>query len=1127
MSPIPLCALARAVSLCGRFLSRYGLVLLLLAAAVPAAVAQTTYYIASNGSDAADGRSAQAPWQSLSKINTQSLRAGDVLLFRRGDTFRGTLTIRQSGTAGNPIRVDAYGTGASPIITGSVPLTNWTRTGNNIWQADCSACGSRVTGVYRNNAALPFGRYPNGSEANKGYLTVQAHNGKTQLTSQQPLTTNWTGAEAVVRPVQWILDRATITAQNGNTLTLNNPSGYELTDGWGYFIQNHPATLDQPGEWYYNPATKTIQLYADTIDPNQQVLTATVSERGIDLTGVSNIIIRSVQVTQTLAESIRLTDVYSLTLTDSYVTNAGEDGVVVAGSGSDVVLANNRITDINNNGVLVGWYGGVVFRNNQVRRIGLVPGRSKSGDGHAIGFMASGDGNVLVEGNRLDSIGYNGIVFSNNAIIQRNVISNFCLAKSDGGAIYTWNGNKRAMTASQITANIVYNGIGASEGAPNDAYSGANGIYMDDCAQNISLSQNSVFDCRGLGIYLHATNNITVTANTSFNNRERQFKISHNNNVCPARNNVVQRNVFVSKMPAQLIADYETTVNDLGSYGQFDDNRYARPFDDLFKIRAVYHDGKNLVGNDLSLSQWQTKFQKDPNSRNSILTYKGYAVDNLSTTFRLNNTFGGGTEGWSTWGPYGNGQVTWNNAARLDGGSLQVDFPAPSGHSDSFVIVTNGIGAITKGKTYLLRFDAVASSPDKKLQVYLRQQNNPWSDMSSRTTLLTGTTRSSYEMVFTAQADEAGAILLFQVDEDGKTLWLDNIRLQDAAVTPLNPNDYVKLAWNATARDSTVRLDGSYRDLDNQLYAGRIQLAPYSSVALMKDLSAPALSPATADLTLRLVSDRRCLKVGDVASFSVCLRGTGTDTPDVTWSCRLPDNLQIVNSDVLNYANGVLTGTVRQVPMQTDVIIRFQARPLVAGLYKVAAQVTTSSVPDPDSTPDSGTDDGEDDTAQTDLRVGDAGTMVFASPNPIQRTLPIVVSAQPVPDPTRTDLSLRMEFSQCTAARNELVTCTLVIQNDGGVAATGVVLQNQLPTGLQFSSGAGWVANGSALTYMVGALPVGGSVRIAFQARISGAGLFVNKAQVWAATIPDADSIPANGFANGEDDQAQASIRSR
>lgn len=164
------------------------------------AAAQTTYYVASSGNDANSGQSPDAPFLTLTKVNTLTLRPGDAVLFRRGDTFRGTLTIRQAGSPTAPIRIDAYGSGERPILSGSLPLTNWTQAGSNKWQAACADCGSRVTGLFANNTALPLGRYPNLTDTNKGYLTVQSHSGKTQLTSQQALTTNWVGGEVVVRP---------------------------------------------------------------------------------------------------------------------------------------------------------------------------------------------------------------------------------------------------------------------------------------------------------------------------------------------------------------------------------------------------------------------------------------------------------------------------------------------------------------------------------------------------------------------------------------------------------------------------------------------------------------------------------------------------------------------------------------------------------------------------------------------------------------------------------------------------------------------------------------------------------------------------------------------------------------
>lgn len=298
--------------------------------------AQTTYYVASSGSDTNSGQSLDAPFQTLTKLNTLTLRPGDAVLFRRGDTFRGTLAIRQAGTPNAPIRIDAYGNGERPILSGSLPLTNWTQTATNKWQAPCPDCGSRVTGLFAANTPLPLGRFPNLTDPNKGYLTVQSHSGKTQLTSQQPLTTNWVGAEVVVRPVQWILDRAPIVSQNGNTLSLTNNTNYTLADGWGYFIQNHPATLDQNGEWYYDPNTKTVQLYS-TQNPASGSITATAYDEAL-LISNSYVTVQNLHVTQARKTNVRAVNATGLTLAELYVSNAGEDGILLEGNGSNSTL---------------------------------------------------------------------------------------------------------------------------------------------------------------------------------------------------------------------------------------------------------------------------------------------------------------------------------------------------------------------------------------------------------------------------------------------------------------------------------------------------------------------------------------------------------------------------------------------------------------------------------------------------------------------------------------------------------------------------------------------------------------------------------------------------------------------
>lgn len=451
--------------------------LLLCITVRPICRAQATYYVAINGSDVNSGRSAGAPFQTLAKINSLALQPGDSILFRRGDTFRGNLTIKRSGQAGKPIVIDAYGSGAKPVLAGSVPVTGWTAVGNNMWQANCPQCGPEVTGLYRNGTTLPLGRYPNPDAVSRGYLTVQAHVGNLQLTSQQPLSVNWTGGEVVVRPTYWIIDRARITRQSANVLTLANPSSYQFTDGWGFFIQNHPATLDQPGEWYYNPANKTIRLYDPAGNPGRYLITATTTSRGIDLVNASFITLRNLHVTETLNEALLATNASDLTVVSTDFTNAGEDGVIITGSGRNVLIENCRIHDVNNNGFVIGSHQSLTFRGNSLRRIGVLPGRGKSGDGeyNALQTLAN---QALIENNVIDSIGYNGISFWNNTIIRQNRISNFCMTKADGGGLYVWNGKHLPMSNIKIASNIIYRGIGIPGGVADTRLSGAHGVFF-------------------------------------------------------------------------------------------------------------------------------------------------------------------------------------------------------------------------------------------------------------------------------------------------------------------------------------------------------------------------------------------------------------------------------------------------------------------------------------------------------------------------------------------------------------------------------------------------------------------------------------------------------------------------
>ncbi|GAA3209428.1 family 16 glycoside hydrolase [Actinocorallia longicatena] len=84
----------------------------------PAHAAGTTYYVdAAAGSDGASGTSTGAPWQTLSKVSSQTFGPGDRVLLKSGGVWSGQyLDLHGSGSAGAPIVLGRYGTGAKPLI---------------------------------------------------------------------------------------------------------------------------------------------------------------------------------------------------------------------------------------------------------------------------------------------------------------------------------------------------------------------------------------------------------------------------------------------------------------------------------------------------------------------------------------------------------------------------------------------------------------------------------------------------------------------------------------------------------------------------------------------------------------------------------------------------------------------------------------------------------------------------------------------------------------------------------------------------------------------------------------------------------------------------------------------------
>ena len=110
-------------------------------------VTAATYYVsASSGSDSNGGTSSSTAWQTIAHVNGQTFQPGDSVLFKRGDVWNESLAPSSSGSSGNPITFDAYGSGGAPNLTGyyAVPSSAWVLVTGNAWKAAVPATFSTI-----------------------------------------------------------------------------------------------------------------------------------------------------------------------------------------------------------------------------------------------------------------------------------------------------------------------------------------------------------------------------------------------------------------------------------------------------------------------------------------------------------------------------------------------------------------------------------------------------------------------------------------------------------------------------------------------------------------------------------------------------------------------------------------------------------------------------------------------------------------------------------------------------------------------------------------------------------------------------------------------------------------------
>lgn len=860
---------------------------------------KTFYFSSTAGNDAYTAQQAQdaaTPWRSLSKLNAvfSTLVPGDSILFKRGDVFYGNIIVSSSGLVQKYITLAAYGTGAMPVISGLTTLDSWTQDSSGIYSS-AAVPVTRPNLVLINNRPQPMGRYPNESAGNGGYLRYQSFTdaplppsiADTQLTD----AINWTGAEVVIRKKLWVIDRCRITRHSGSTIYFSNEDAtdYGCTANYGYFIQNDIRTLDEFGEWYFDPLAGKFKIYFGTAMPaGYTVKVATVNNLVNVSTGKKFIAFRDIAFEGANTCGIFAESSGYIKVVNCSFTNIGETAVYIKNT-SDVLIENSSTYNCLSNAfrLVCDNDSNVVIRNCNVKKTGALRGMGASGGNSYKGISVALTKSLLIENNVVDSTGYVGIEFDgSDVVVQKNWVSNFCFTKDDAGGIYSWvpvNAGVEAYYTNRVLKNnIVMNGIGAPDGR-SSANAFVTGIYLDGHIMNVDVLDNTVFNVGKNGFHCNNPVNITIKGNTSYNNLNAVSFMRWPGAVIS--NLVMKNNIFYPKLITQRNLYYtnaaldesgaSTVMGELRGYGTIDSNYHSSSNPSGFYYEVYASAGGALVPmSPQSFDAWKSSTGFDTRSKRPFREAPLYQVRNvIGNNLVINGSFSSNINGVTVFGA--NTFGAWDNTNKINGGSLRVSFTTPT--ANRYGLLYSTVGSVSNTKKYVLRFRTLGTTSVGIVRAYIRKTASPYNNLTPVQTGVFETTVKSHEFLFTAPVTESNASFVIEIEQNSGTTYVDDIEFYEADAAVFALDDYLRFEYNAGNSDRTISLGDNYVGVDATYYPGTITLKPFTSAILVKDTSI-LRAPLTVQVTSGTVN---CY--GDSAVVTVAASGgippyTGTGT---------------------------------------------------------------------------------------------------------------------------------------------------------------------------------------------------------------------------------------------------------
>lgn len=627
-----------------------------------------------------------------------------------------------------------------------------------------------------------------GGTSGSGYVTAGAD---LALSTEQGQ--DMAGAGIHIRTNNHTIEDRRIAAYSSTDrkLSLDAPTTYQVLAGWGYYLDNKLWMLDQPNEWYFDSAAGRLYLWAPDGNSPAARVEAGYRDYGILAKSRSNIVIDGLAIAKA-GTGIDISGSANVVVKNSDITDSAASGLVAAGAIGAVIDRCTIKNSVRDGIQAMGAKNAAITRNTLVNT-GTV-GSPKQSIG---AIRTTWDAAATIDQNTITNSGYLGLYFGPGDTITNNLFENSCLVLDDCGAVY----GGRDLPGVTIKNNVIVGATGNANGRPVELGSSAQGIYLDQFANGVTVTGNTIVNT-DYGFQLHKARYNTLEYNTVYNAKKSAVWLQQDTDSGSMHDNFFRFNRFFHTNNKSVLDVNSNFAN--FNLATFSSNRYytGNPTQLVYES---YKPADSYITNIYALSEWISIRTQDLGS-NVFAPFSVASTRVVSTTapnLITNSTLSSSDMSWSVY----NGKKTWVASCAI-GGCLQFTRDTQT----AGLLISNSF-SVQQGTSYVVKFDAKASGAALFIESVVRRTGTPdWKAIGLAKSVKISTGWQTYAMVFTASETRtfdpaipgSGARLDFGVPA-GQTIHIDNISIEKATVEKNTSADTnFELLLNKTAFPSSV-----------------------------------------------------------------------------------------------------------------------------------------------------------------------------------------------------------------------------------------------------------------------------------------------------------------------------------